>query len=55
MPLSITSTALQAQDRRGYTNIKHQGATPRFEGFVKLLEGSNDSEPTKATQEPSTL
>jgi hypothetical protein len=53
--LSAILQRLQAQDRSIYTNIKLQGKTPRFEDSIKLHEGSDDPNPTKATQGASTL
>jgi hypothetical protein len=38
-----------------YTNIKLQGATPRFEDSIKLLEGSDNPKSTRATREASTF
>jgi hypothetical protein len=31
-----------------YTNIKPQGATPRYEGSIKLYEGSNNPQDNKS-------
>jgi hypothetical protein len=38
-----------------YTNLKLQDATPRIEDSINLHEGSDNSMPTKATREASTL
>jgi hypothetical protein len=38
-----------------YANIKHQDATPRYEGSIKLHEGSDEPTPTRATREASTF
>jgi hypothetical protein len=51
----VTSKSTTPQDRRVYTNIKLQGATPRIEDSIKLPEGSDDSKPTKAIREALTL
>jgi hypothetical protein len=50
MLLSTILRGLQAQDRRVYTNLQLQAATERFEDSIKLHEGSENSQPTRATQ-----
>jgi hypothetical protein len=55
MLLSAILKGLQAQDRRVYTNLQLQGATPRIEDVVNLHEGSDEPKSTKTTQEATTL
>jgi hypothetical protein len=54
-PYSTTSIALQAQDKRVYTNINLQGATQRFEDSIRLREGSDKPKPARATREATTF
>jgi hypothetical protein len=49
MLLSAILRGLQAQDRRVYTNLQLQGATPRIEDVVNLHEGSDEPKSTKTT------